>query len=112
MQYLGIACRVSSASPVLGPSMGVVGVGIASAMAGQAALHCQHHFRTGRHPLSLAPRMAFQRKDLVLDACMGIILYKASQTLHAKPVALLLLADSLAWGSADDGGEIPQCHAQ
>ena len=79
MQYLGVACRVSCASPVLGPSMGVVGVGIASAMAGQAALHCQHHFRTGRHPLSIAPRTAFQRKDLFLDACMGIILYKASQ---------------------------------
>ncbi|KAL3159584.1 hypothetical protein ABBQ38_009997 [Trebouxia sp. C0009 RCD-2024] len=75
-QFLGIACRVSCASPVLGPSMGIVGVGVASAMGGQAALHCQHHFKTGRHPLSLAPQAAFLRKDLLLDACMGIILYK------------------------------------
>ena len=81
MQYLGVACRVSCASPVLGPGIGVVGVGIASAMAGQAALHCQHHFKTGRHPLSIAPRTAFQRKDLVLDAFMGILLYKASQAM-------------------------------
>lgn len=87
VQFLGIACRVSCASPVLGPSMGIVGVGVASAMGGQAALHCQHHFKTGRHPLSLAPQAAFLRKDLLLDACMGIILYKASTLLNAQCIA-------------------------
>lgn len=86
-QFLGIACRVSCASPVLGPSMGILGVGVASAMGGQAALHCQHHFKTGRHPLSLAPQAAFQRKDLLLDACMGIILYKVSAPLSAQCIA-------------------------
>ena len=82
-QFLGVACRVSCASPVLGPSMGMVGVGVASAMAGQASLHCKHHFKTGAHPLSIAPTLAFQKKDLLLDACMGILLYKVCSVSQA-----------------------------
>lgn len=111
MQYLGVACRVSCASPVLGPSIGVIGVGIASAMAGQAAVHCQHHFKTGRHPLSIGPRTAFQRKDLVLDACMGILLYKASQAI-VKSVALCCGVRLRPGDLADDGGKVLQCHAK
>ena len=76
LQCVGMACRVSCATPVLGPGMGVIGVGIASAMAGQAGLHCRHHFQTGQHPLRLPPSVAFCRQDLLLDACLGITLYK------------------------------------
>lgn len=71
-----MACRVSCATPVLGPGMGFLGVGLASAMAGQAGLHCRHHFQTGQHPLKLPPEFAFRKQDLLLDACLGIALYK------------------------------------
>ncbi|DBA72524.1 TPA: hypothetical protein ACH3X2_010284 [Trebouxia sp. C0005] len=75
-QFTGIACRVSCANPVLGPGMGVVGIGVASAMAGQAAVHCRHYFKTGQHPLSIPSAASFQSRDILLDAAMGIILYK------------------------------------
>lgn len=75
-QFAGIACRVSCANPILGPSMGMVGIGVSSAMAGQASLRCQHYFRTGQHPFSGQPAALLRRHDLLLDACMGVILYK------------------------------------
>ncbi len=56
--------------------MGVVGVGVASAVAGQAAVHCRHYFKTGQHPLSIPSAASFQSRDILLDAAMGIILYK------------------------------------
>lgn len=67
---------MSCANPVLGPGMGVVGIGVASAMAGQAAVHCRHYFKTGQHPLSTPSAASFQSRDILLDAAMGIILYK------------------------------------
>ena len=47
-------------------------------MAGQAGLHCRHHFQTGQHPLRLPASFAFRRQDLLLDACLGITLYKVN----------------------------------
>jgi len=82
LQFAGIACRVSCANPVLGPSMGVVGIGVASAMAGQAAVHCRHHFKTGQHPFSIPSTASFRGQDMLLDACMGIILYKVHPQLN------------------------------
>ncbi len=67
---------MSCANPALGPGMGVVGIGVASAMAGQAAVHCRHYFKTGQHPLSTPSAASFQSRDILLDAAMGIILYK------------------------------------
>lgn len=78
LQFTGIVCRVSCANPMLGPGMGMVGVGVASAMAGQAAVHCRHHLRTGQHPFNKPFSASFRRQDMLLDAAMGIILYKVN----------------------------------
>lgn len=75
-QFAGAACRISCGNRILGGGMGLIGIGVASAMAGQAGIHCRHHFSTGQHPLSTPTSVAFRRKDLLLDACMGIALYK------------------------------------
>ena len=87
-----MACRVSCATPVLGPGMGLIGVGFASAMAGQAGLHCRHHFQTGQHPLRLPPAFAFRRQDLLLDACLGITLYKVKHKITSDKADIVLLA--------------------
>ena len=78
-QAAGLACRVSCATPVLGPALGMVGVGAASAMAGQASLLCRQEMErrssgTGPRP---APPPLLRRKDLVLDALLGVVLFKA-----------------------------------
>ena len=90
VQCFGMACRVSCATPVLGPGMGFLGVGLASAMAGQAGLHCRHHFQTGQHPLKLPVTLAFRRHDLLLDACLGIALFKVSCSAPCMPAQYAL----------------------
>lgn len=72
LQLLGYACRVSCATPVLGSAVGVVGVGFASAMAGQASLKCQRYYQ-GQAPLVASKA---RRQDLLLDAMIGVALWK------------------------------------
>lgn len=43
-----MAARVSCATPVAGPIGGLLGVGLASAMAGQASIKCRQFMREGR----------------------------------------------------------------
>ena len=79
VQAAGLACRVSCATPVLGPALGMVGVGAASAMAGQASLLCRQEMerRSGGAGPRPAPPPLLRRKDLVLDALLGLVLFKA-----------------------------------
>ncbi|KAK9811873.1 hypothetical protein WJX72_011567 [[Myrmecia] bisecta] len=75
-QVAGLATRVSSATPVFGPLMGVVGVGLASAMAGQASLACGRKlYNSSRPPRQHLPHV-MRRNDLLLDAVLGIALFK------------------------------------
>ena len=78
MQAAGLACRVSCATPVLGPALGMVGVGAASAMAGQASLLARQEMerRSGGAAARPAPPPLLRRKDLVLDALLGVVLFK------------------------------------
>jgi hypothetical protein len=47
MQVAGMALRVSCATPVVGPVGGLLGVGVASAMAGQASIKCRQYLKDG-----------------------------------------------------------------
>ncbi|KAK9794632.1 hypothetical protein WJX73_002817 [Symbiochloris irregularis] len=76
MQVTGMACRVSCATPVLGPALGVVGVGLASALAGQAAIWCRSHPLDSKKPLT-AGRHTVVLQDALLDAVIGVVLFKA-----------------------------------
>ena len=68
--------RVSCATPIAGPLGGVLGVGLASALAGQAALHCRAWVATGRGPLVPPLPGSMRRQDLLLDAALGVVLFK------------------------------------
>ena len=68
------ALRLSCATPVLAPLAGAIGVGISSALAGQASLHVRHATRAdGREP----PPRAWRRQDVACDALLGVILFRA-----------------------------------
>lgn len=47
-QAAGMAVRVSCATPVAGPVGGLLGVGLASAMAGQASIKCRKYMQDGK----------------------------------------------------------------
>jgi hypothetical protein len=47
---LGFCLRISCRTPLLGPFVGLLGVGFASALAGQASTHTRKFFtKVGRH---------------------------------------------------------------
>lgn len=72
-----MAARVSCATPVAGPLGGLLGVGLASALAGQAALHCRRAFlcpNDARTAVSLPS--PWQAETLLLDAALGVALFK------------------------------------
>ena len=78
MQGLGMALRVSTATPVLGPAGGVMGVGIASALAGQAALAARAYNKDGFKAIADARawKKRFRQEDILIDATLGIALFK------------------------------------
>ncbi|KAL4859030.1 hypothetical protein ACK3TF_000816 [Chlorella vulgaris] len=77
MQVAGMALRVSCATPVAGPIGGLLGVGVASAMAGQASIKCRQYLKNGTNPL-LHPWKGVRTDDLIVDALLGVALFKAS----------------------------------
>ncbi|GAB4821650.1 hypothetical protein N2152v2_008696 [Parachlorella kessleri] len=74
-QGAGMALRVSCATPVLGPVGGVLGVGFASALAGQAGIKWRQFTVEGRNPLQ-EPLRGVRLQDMLVDAALGIALYK------------------------------------
>ena len=71
----GFALRVSCATPVLGPALGMSGIGLSSILAGEASRRFGSHLRgeTRRHRSAQAVA-----QDAALDAIMGITLFKVS----------------------------------
>jgi hypothetical protein len=79
-QGAGAALRVSCATPVLGPLGGVLGVGLASALAGQAAAKATAVRRDGARAALLAPGALLRGvapRDLLIDAALGAALFRA-----------------------------------
>ena len=79
-QGLGSALRISCATPIAGPLGGLLGVGFASALAGQASLNC-HRIQVegfqrggGISPISLLRDM--RAEDLIADAVLGIAAFR------------------------------------
>lgn len=77
-----MAARVSCATPVLGPVGGLLGVGLASALAGQASLLCRESLHGGGRggtpgPAAARPaRRGWSAETLLVDAALGIALFK------------------------------------
>ena len=65
---------------MLGSAVGLVGVGLASCAAGQASAQCSR-FYSGQPMASLA---ATKREDLLVDAAMGIVLFKVEHTIDTR----------------------------
>lgn len=75
-QLVGFVLKVSCATPVLGPTMGLVGVGLANVLAGQASRHTRKMVVTKSHPLAAGFWEAPNPEDMVLDAVMGVCIFK------------------------------------
>lgn len=72
-----MALRVSSATPVLGTAIGVLGIGAASAAAGQAFRKVRLGFERGApSPLAWPPWQGVQRQDLMIDALSGLLVWR------------------------------------
>lgn len=83
-QGLGSLLRTSCATPVAGPLGGVIGVGFASALAGQASIKLHRIRRDGYDKtLSLTPDALLREamrdtryQDLAIDAVLGILAFR------------------------------------
>lgn len=74
--------RLSCATPLLASAAGCLGVGVASALAGQASLSARHAMAArsaqGGGPAPPAPPPPlWRRRDVLLDAALGVALFKA-----------------------------------
>jgi hypothetical protein len=75
-QASAFALRVSCATPVLAPAVGVLGITLASAVSGQASSAWGTYRREGPSSLESKRWMArVQMDDLVLDAVLGAALF-------------------------------------
>ena len=80
-QMVGVAVRVSCATPVIGPALGLLGVGLASAAAGQASRRTLRWYQgTGPHPLAWPPWEGVRREDVALDAVAGLVVWRVSNS--------------------------------
>ncbi|BDA44783.1 hypothetical protein COCOBI_06-2610 [Coccomyxa sp. Obi] len=72
-QAAGLALRISCATPILGPALGLTGIGFSSVLAGEASRRFGSHLKgeTRRHRSAQAVA-----QDAALDAIMGITLFK------------------------------------
>lgn len=76
-QYVGYLCRISNATPVLATLGGIIGVGAASAAAGQASLQVQHYLHNVKpRRNSKLQWISGQKEDIALDILIGVALFK------------------------------------
>jgi hypothetical protein len=64
--------------------MGLVGVGLANVLAGQASKHTRKMVVMKSHPLQPGFWEAPNPEDLVLDAVMGACIFKVGRTTHTS----------------------------
>ena len=74
---VGMAARVSCATPVLGPMLGLLGIGLASAAAGQASRRTLRWYRgAGPHPAAWPPWEGVRQQDVAVDAIGGLVVWR------------------------------------
>lgn len=76
VQLFGLVFRVSCATPVLGPAVGLLGVGFANALAGQASKHTRKLLVDKANPNKPGFWEAPDPEDVVLDALLGAAIFK------------------------------------
>ncbi|GAX84202.1 hypothetical protein CEUSTIGMA_g11625.t1 [Chlamydomonas eustigma] len=80
VQVFGAGLRISCANGVMGPCLGVVGVGAASALSGHMSRHIKRHMQQEK-PLLQAVAIPFWRdldmNEMILDALTGVTIFKA-----------------------------------
>ena len=82
---VGLAARVSCATPVLGPALGMLGIGLASAAAGQASRRTLRWYRgAGPHPAAWPPWEGVRREDLAVHAVAGLVVWRVRAPLHPE----------------------------
>lgn len=70
------ALRLSCATPLLAPAAGALGVGVSSALAGQASLRARRNLRSDDAAGTPLPR-TWRRADVLCDAAVGVLLFRA-----------------------------------
>lgn len=110
---MGYCLRISCRTPVLGPCLGLLGVGAASALAGHVSAHTGRLCREGGNPLKLRWWRPMQADEAVVDALLGLLVFKVRRVLSGKP---LLSSEELQTGAgrtsaaarARAGGPVPR----
>ena len=70
------ALRLSCATPLLAPAAGALGVGVSSALAGQASLRARRNLGSDDAAGTPVPRQ-WRRADVLCDAAVGVLLFRA-----------------------------------
>lgn len=70
------ALRLSCATPLLAPAAGALGVGVSSALAGQASLRARRNLGSDAAAGTPVPRQ-WRRADVLCDAAVGVLLFRA-----------------------------------
>lgn len=79
-QLSGFALRVSCATPYASSALGMLGVGLGSALAGIASQSCRINFEAPRRRTPLR----IDLHDVMRDMLIGIIIFKVMQFKHCK----------------------------
>jgi hypothetical protein len=77
-QLVGFMLKISCATPVLGPTVGLLGVGLASALAGQASKHTQKMVATRSSPFKPGFWEPLVVEDIIADAALGVFSFKVA----------------------------------
>ncbi|KAI8468344.1 MAG: hypothetical protein J3K34DRAFT_523049 [Monoraphidium minutum] len=78
VQLVGLCLRVSCATLVIGPCLGLLGVGAASAMAGAAASGARRLCEEGGNPLRPRWWRPAKADSALVDAVLGLLVYKTA----------------------------------
>jgi hypothetical protein len=88
MQLVGFVLKVSCSTPVLGPAFGLVGVGVANVLAGQASKHTRKVLVDKAHPSKPGFWEAPDPEDALLDALLGAFIFKVCARRCVQSAAL------------------------
>ncbi|KIZ03940.1 hypothetical protein MNEG_4020 [Monoraphidium neglectum] len=77
-QIVGYCLRISCCTPVLGPCLGLIGVGCASVLAGHVSAHTHKLCQEGGNPLRPGWWRPMRVDDAVTNAVLGLLVYKSA----------------------------------